>query len=61
MDWQGWIILGFFILASVCVIIQTVRVFLWKDKYVSLVKTLRLGEGNGKAEESSRGTEERSS
>lgn len=54
MVWQAWIILGFFTIAAVCVIMQTVRVFLWKDRYNTLVKTLKLGETiYGKTEENS--------
>ena len=62
MDWQTIAVLVFFAIASFCAILQTIRVFLWKDKYLTLVRNLKLGENDGQTEESnSRGTEEGSS
>ena len=53
MEWETIVALAFLIVFLVFVIIQSIRVYLWKDKYITLVKSLKLGETDGKTEESS--------
>jgi|PlaIllAssembly_1097288.scaffolds.fasta_scaffold00036_24 hypothetical protein len=54
MSWeaQTLLALGFMCLFAIGAMIQTVRVYLWKSKYIELVKALKLGEDDGKTEES---------
>ncbi len=55
MEWETIIALVFLIIFAVFVIMQSIRVYLWKDKYMTLVKSLKLGENDGKTEESNSG------
>jgi hypothetical protein len=60
MEWETIVALVFLIIFFVFVILQSIRVYLWKDKYMTLVKSLKLGETDGQTEESntSRGNTE---
>jgi hypothetical protein len=60
MEAETIIALVFLVIFFVFIIVQSIRVYLWKDKYLTLVKSLKLGETDGQTEESSRGRAEES-
>jgi hypothetical protein len=53
MPWQEIGLLTFLCLSAILFIIQTFRAWLWKNKYMTLIKNLRLGEKDGQTEENS--------
>lgn len=58
--WEIYFITGLFVISLFLLIIQSIKVYLWKDRYRELVKSIKLGaEIHGQTKESnSRGNSE---
>ena len=50
--WQLYLVSVIAILLAIALIIQSVRVYMWQNKYTSLVQALKLGVENAESEES---------